>query len=134
MPETPGPGPEQLVQPLKNEQKNPLGQSVEWWQDWAWEQNSLQPQAPEPPVFLFEKQKQLAFTLLPQFVNPMLQLPAGVQTSGLAAKASPGMKAARARPAAAPAALRIALRRDSLSSARVLVTLSNQFAIVISLC
>jgi len=134
MPETPGPGPEQPVQPLKNEQKNPVGQSVLCWQDWAWEQNSLQPQRPKPPVFLFEKQKQLLFTLLPQFVNPIVQLPAGEQVSGLAAKASPGMRAARAIPAAAPAALRIALRRDNLSSARVFVTVSNQFAIIISLC
>jgi hypothetical protein len=101
-------------------------------QVWIWEQKTLQPHLPKPLFFV--KQLQFPNWLLPQVANPIEQLPAGEQTSGLAAKASPGMKAARAIPAAAPAALRIALRRDSLSSARVLVTVSNQFAIVISLC
>jgi hypothetical protein len=72
--------------------------------------------------------------LLLQFENPTVQFPPPLgQCFLILAKANPGIAPASATPATVPPTRRIAVRRPIFSSARVLVTSSNQFAIVISL-
>jgi hypothetical protein len=94
---------------------------------------TMHPQVPVP--LLFKKQKQ--FLLCPQgekvppHVAGLWQAP-DLESGFDSARACPGIQEAKAAPASEPATRCSAWRRESLSSAIVLVISSNQFAIIIS--
>jgi hypothetical protein len=129
--QTPAGGPPQPVQPFDVMQVLPLPHAFELEHDGLVEQKELHPHTFLPSTEV--KQKQFVLEFRAQFVNPTVQLPGPGQCLLTLASARPGIAPASATPATVPPTRRRAVRRPIFSSARVLVTSSNQFAIVISL-